>query len=121
MRRRLDVLALGFETATNLGLSVRRETFLTLILISVLVSASTALVGPVVFLGLLVVSIARIIDGTETHSRLLLTSALLSAITLVGGQMLMERVFQLSTPLSVVIDFAGGFVFLWLLLKRQHQ
>lgn len=117
LRHRLDVLALGRGTAITLGEPPRRLELEALILIAILVSVSTALVGPVTFLGLLVVSIARLVTPTETHRGLLPSAALIAAVTLVGGQLLMEHVFQLTTPLSVVIDLVGGLVFLVLLLK----
>lgn len=117
MRYRLDVLALGDDTAINLGENPRREQIRVLILISVLVSVSTALVGPVVFLGLLVVSLAHLVLPTAHHAVLLPSSALVSAILLVGGQTVMERVLAYSTPLSVVIECLGGTVFLVLLLR----
>ncbi|WP_261385921.1 iron chelate uptake ABC transporter family permease subunit [Tateyamaria omphalii] len=120
-RRQWDVLALGHDAATNLGVRVRRETVLALLLIAALVSVSTALVGPVAFLGLLVVSLARLIDPSVTHARLLPIAALVSAITLVGGQLVMERVFALSTPLSVVVDLLGGLLFFFLLLKGRFR
>jgi len=120
-RREWDVLALGHDAATNLGLRVRRETMSALMLVAVLVSVSTALVGPIAFLGLLVVSLARLVDGTETHAQLLPNAALISAITLVGGQLVLERVFALSTPLSVVVDLLGGLLFFFLLLKGRTR
>lgn len=119
-RRQLDVLALGHNAATNLGLRVRRETFIALSLVAILVSVSTALVGPVVFLGLLVVSIARFIEPSDNHGHILPVAAVLSAITLVGGQLFLEQVFELNTPLSVVVDLMGGAVFLWLILRRMR-
>ncbi|WP_235438908.1 iron chelate uptake ABC transporter family permease subunit [Candidatus Rhodobacter oscarellae] len=121
LRHRLDVLALGRGTAITLGEPPRRLELEVLILIAILVSVSTALVGPVAFLGLLVVSIARLITRTETHRYLFPSAALIAGVTLVGGQLLMERVFQLTTPLSVVIDLVGGLVFLMLLLKGLRR
>ncbi len=117
MRHRLDVLALGHDTAINLGENPRRKQIRVLILVAVLVSVSTALVGPVVFLGLLVVSLAHLILPTAHHAVLLPSSALISAILLIGGQALMERVLAYTTPLSVVIECLGGIVFLVLLLR----
>lgn len=118
MRRQLDVLGLGYEMATNLGEPVARRQKQALVLVAVLVAVSTALVGPVAFLGLLVVSIARLIAPNETHAMLIPLSALIVGIVLVGGQTILERVLGMSTPLAVVIDFVGGFVFLALLLRR---
>jgi iron complex transport system permease protein len=121
IRNRLDVLALGRTTAITLGEPPRRLELEALVLIALLVSVSTALVGPIAFLGLLVVSIARLITPTEAHSILLPSAALIAGLTLVGGQFLMERAFRLSTPLSVVIDLVGGAVFLILLLKGVRR
>ncbi|MFY0617492.1 iron chelate uptake ABC transporter family permease subunit [Shimia sp.] len=118
MRRQLDVLGLGFEMATNLGEPVARRQKQALILVAILVAVSTALVGPVAFLGLLVVSIARLITPNETHAVLIPLSAMIAGIVLVAGQTILERVLGLSTPLAVVIDFVGGFVFLTLLLRK---
>ncbi|MEP2920861.1 iron chelate uptake ABC transporter family permease subunit [Sulfitobacter sp.] len=121
MRHRLDVLALGETAAINLGENPKRSTYQILVLIAVLVSVSTALVGPMGFLGLLVVSLAHLVTPTASHATLLVSSALISALTLVGGQFVLERVLGMSTPLIVVIDVIGGIVFLTLLLKRKYR
>jgi iron complex transport system permease protein len=121
MRHKLDLLSLGPEAATNLGEDPRRGMFTVLVIVSVLVSVSTALVGPLAFLGLLVVSVARQITPTVSHAVLLPSAALVSAITLVGGQLLLEHLLQLSTPLIVVVDVLGGLVFLTLLLRRKPR
>lgn len=121
IRHRLDVISLGYDVAINLGENVRAVQLLALAVIAILVSVSTALVGPVAFLGLLVVSIAHLVTPSPYHSTLLLSSALISCLILVGGQTLMERVLQMSTPLAVIIDFVGGLVFLLLLLQRLKK
>ncbi len=118
MRYRLDVLALGRDAAINLGEDPRRDMFQALVIIAVLVSVSTALVGPLAFLGLLVVSLAHLVTPTPSHAVLLPSAALVSGIMLVGGQLLLERVMGLSTPLVVVVDVLGGLVFLTLLMRR---
>lgn len=121
IRHRLDVISLGYDVAINLGENVRGVQLLALAIIAILVSVSTALVGPIAFLGLLVVSIAHLLTPSPYHSTLLLSSGLISCIILVGGQTIMERVLGLSTPLAVVIDFVGGLVFLLLLLQRLKK
>jgi iron complex transport system permease protein len=119
MRHVLDVLALGREAAINLGVEHRRMVALVLVLVAILVSVSTALVGPVTFFGLLVVSIAYQITGSEKHRHLLPVASLLGAVTLLAGQLVLERVFALGTALGIVIEFAGGLMFIWLLLKGK--
>lgn len=117
MRHRLDVLALGHVLATSLGENPRRGEWQVLILVAVLVSVSTSLVGPVTFFGLLVTSLTYQILPTARHGAALTASALIAGIILVGGQTLMERILSLSTPLSVVVEFIGGLTFLILLLR----
>lgn len=121
MRRRYDVLALGREIALNLGVDYRRTLLLTLAAIAVLVSVSTALVGPVTFFGLLVSNLAYQAMGSDRHRHTVPAAVLLSVIFLVGGQTLLERVLQLSTTVSVVIEFVGGVMFLALILRRGRQ
>lgn len=117
MRHRLDVLALGPVLSTSLGEDPLKGQWAALILISVLVSVSTALAGLVAFFGLLVTSLTNQLIPSYRHATLLPASALVVGIILVGGQTVMERVLDLSTPLSVVVEFAGGLVFLILLLR----
>jgi iron complex transport system permease protein len=121
MRHQLDVLALGRDAAINLGVDPRGGMFRALIIIAVLVSVSTALVGPLAFLGLIVVSIAYLVTPTGSHAVLLTSAVLFSCLTLVGGQFVLERLLGLSTPLVVVIDGLGGVLFLTLLLRGWHK
>ncbi|WP_375688615.1 iron chelate uptake ABC transporter family permease subunit [Pseudooceanicola sp. LIPI14-2-Ac024] len=127
MRHRLDVLALGPDTATGLGENPTRLQRQSLVLICLLVAAPTALVGPMAaggfgpasFFGLIVSAFAHVITPTHRHAILLPSAALTGAIVLVGGQTVMERVLNLATPLTVVIELVGGVVFLTLLIRRR--
>ena len=114
----LDVLSLGRENAINLGVDYDKVVKKMLIVISILVSISTALVGPITFLGLLVVNITRGLLNTYKHKYLIPGSMLISSITLVGGQLIAERVMNFSTPISVVINFVGGIYFIHILLRE---
>ena len=64
---RLDILALGQTPAISLGLSYERMVVLSLALVAVLVSVSTALVGPVAFFGLLVAGLSCGLTGSDRH------------------------------------------------------
>lgn len=117
--RSLDVLFLGRENAINLGVEYDKVAKNMLIVISVLVSISTALVGPITFLGLLVVNITREFLDTYKHKYLIIGSMLISSVILVGGQLIAERILEFSTPISVIINFIGGVYFIYLLLKED--
>lgn len=112
-----DVLALGKAQAISLGVDHRRVVFLLLTIIAALVAVSTALVGPVSFFGLLVVSLARLLIGESKHRFLLPASVLLAVVCLVGGQTLLERVFGFNTALSIIVEFLGGIVFIVMVVR----
>lgn len=114
-----DVLSLGRDQAINLGIDYDIVIRKMLVIVSILVSISTALVGPITFLGILVVNLAREFLKTYEHKYLIAGSFLLSIVALVGGQLLVERVFDFGTPISVIINFVGGFYFIKLLLKEN--
>ncbi len=116
-----DVLALGRETSINLGLAHNRVATIVLILVAILVSVSTALVGPVTFFGLLVSNLAYQIAGTHKHRFVLPVAVLLAVICLVVGQLVLERVFAFDTALSIIIEFLGGIVFLVLLIRGMAR
>lgn len=117
MTRTLDVLALGREQAINLGVNYNRMVQLFLVIIAIMVSVSTALVGPITFLGLLVTNLTYELFRTYRHSIIIAACSLVTAVTLLGGQFVMERLFNLSIPVSAIINLAGGVYFIYLLLR----
>lgn len=119
LRHQYDVLSLGREIAINLGIDYRRTVTLTLALIAVMVSVATALVGPVTFFGLLVSNLAYVTAGSDKHKYLLPMAVLWGVVFLVGGQLLLERVLELNATVSVVIEFVGGLLFLFLITRKK--
>lgn len=121
MHRKLDVLALGRETATNLGVNFRQTVLIVLAMVSVLVSISTALVGPVTFFGLLVANLAYALLGSSRHAITLPAAILIAILCLAGGQLILERLLEFNTSLSIIIEFIGGIVFIILLLRGNTK
>lgn len=116
-----DILALGRESAITLGVAHRRATTQILVLIAVFVSVSTALVGPVTFFGLLVASLAYQFMPLGLHRFTLPAAVLAAVISLVGGQLVLERIFAFDTAVGIVIEFVGGLVFLILLVRGKTR
>ncbi|GAA0101402.1 iron chelate uptake ABC transporter family permease subunit [Paraclostridium bifermentans] len=117
----LDVISLGKDHAINLGVNYDKAVKKLIIVVAMLVSISTALVGPITFLGLLVVNVAKQLFKTYKHTYLISASILISILTLVVGQFLVERVFTFTTTISVIINFIGGLYFIYLLLKESKN
>ncbi|MET3560517.1 iron complex transport system permease protein [Bartonella japonica] len=118
-RHLLDILALGREAALNLGVDYHKAITTILIFISILVSISTALVGPVTFFGLLVANLSYELSPQTKHRTVVSIAILLAIICLVGGQFILEQIFHMAGRLSFIIEFCGGIVFLTLLMKGK--
>ncbi len=118
--KELDVLSLGKDHAVNLGINHKKLVNSMLVLVAVLISVSTALVGPITFLGILVTNLSRELLKTFKHTYLLIGAMLISSTALVYGQLLVERIFVFSTPISVIINFIGGLYFIYLLLRENQ-
>lgn len=121
LSRHLDIVALGRTTAQSLGLEYDRVVLASLALVAVLVAVSTALVGPVTFLGLLAASLAYAFIPTWRHIYLIPAAALIGASILIFGQFVFERLLGLQSTLAVIVEFAGGLLFLALVLRRSPR
>lgn len=116
--RRLNLLALGPDVSRSLGLDHKRELFIVLFLVAVLMATSTALVGPMTFLGFLVATLAYQFADTYDH-RLIFPVAVLSAFTiLAGAYFVMKNVFYAQGMVSILIELVGGTVFLIVILRK---
>ncbi len=116
----LDVLSLGKEHAVNLGVEYDSIVQRLMVIVAILISIATALVGPITFLGILVVNVTYEMFKTYRHSILLTATIIISVLALVGGQLVVERIFSFSTTLSVIINLIGGSYFLYLILKENR-
>ncbi len=116
---KLDVISLGQDHAINLGVNYQKFVLKTLIIISILVSVSTALVGPITFLGILVVSVSRKLYDTYKHKYRIVITFLFSAVILIAALLFTERIIKFSTTISVIINFIGGILFIYMILKEK--
>ncbi|PNZ66416.1 iron ABC transporter permease [Staphylococcus croceilyticus] len=119
LRPYLDVLLLGKAQAINLGVSYDKMTRILLIMVALLVSISTALIGPITFLGLLTVNLAHEFMKTFEHKYILPATILFSWISLFMAQWVVENLFEATTEFSLIVDLVGGSYFIYLLVKRR--
>lgn len=116
--RRLNVVALGNDTANNLGVNHRRELMILLLLISVLMAMTTSLVGPMTFLGFLVATIAYQLTDTYDHRLIFPVAALIGYVFLTGSYFIMRNFFDAEGAVTIIIELIGGSVFLLFILRK---
>lgn len=118
LARRLNVVALGSEISTNLGMNHKRQVMLTLTLVTVLMAMSTALVGPMTFLGFLVATLAYSLTDTHDHRRILPVAWLLGFVVLGGAYFLLRHVLPMVDTVTIIVELIGGITFLIVVLRR---
>lgn len=118
--KKYDVLLLGKENATSLGINYEKMSKKVILVVSVLMAISTALVGPITFLGLLVANLSYQFIKSYKHKYVIIAAILISVIALVGGQFLVERLFNYNSTVSIIINFIGGIYFIYLLLRENR-
>lgn len=119
LRHRLDVMALGHATAQGLGVDPRQMVRQVLLVSVLLVSVTTALVGPITFLGLIVANLAYQLSPSGRHAWTMPLASALAVVLLVAGQAVLEYVFAMGTVLSVIIEFGGGLLFIVMVVSRS--
>ena len=121
LRHQCDILLLGKYPAINLGIDYQRLTLTLLSMIALLVAIATAMVGPVTFFGLLVCALTNQMSTSMHHGKRLILVTLTAMLCLVGGQMIFEYVLGMAGVLEVVIELAGGLIFLVLVFRQYGK
>ena len=89
----LDVISLGKEQAINLGVDYDRCIRRLLMGVTLCIAVATAMVGPISFLGLIMANLARQFLRTFRHKQLILASTLFGMAILIGGELIVERIY----------------------------
>ena len=114
------MITLGKDQAINLGVDYDRTIRRLLLGVTLFIAIATAMVGPISFLGLIIANLSREFFKTYRHTTLIIGSFLIGIIILVGGQIVVERVYNYGIPISVFITVGGGIYFLYLLLRKRR-
>ena len=118
--RSANVLQLGDESAKNLGFNVSRTRLVISAVAVFLAVISTAVVGIISFIGLIVPHIARLLMGSD-HKYTIPFSMVLGAIVLLIADTLARTIGgSIEIPVGVITSIVGGPFFLYLLRKRGN-
>lgn len=118
MMSTLDVLTLGEPVAVGLGVNHRKTVMALFTIVSIMIAASTALAGPILFFGLIVANLAYSYAGTFRHVWTLPAAALIGIGALLLAQLVLEQLLGFGGSLSMIIELAGGLFFLYLVLRK---
>jgi iron complex transport system permease protein len=120
LARGLNLLALGDESAQQLGVDVERQKKLVLFATSLMVGAAVSAAGLIGFVGLIIPHLLRLVLGPD-HRLLIPAAALGGAAFLVLCDTLARSLLGGGDlPVGAITALAGGPLFLWL-LRRHHM
>ena len=117
--KNLNVLSLGKDVATSLGVKHQPSVIYTLVLVSILMSISTALVGPLTFYGFLVATLSYQAAPTYDHRYIFPMALAIGFLIMTSAYFLMYHVFHAQGVVSVIIELFGGIIFLTIILRKR--
>ena len=117
---RLNILALGDDAASALGLRTEPFRFFLIVISSLLAGSAICAAGLIGFVGLAVPHIARLIVGGD--NRLLIPASALIGASLVTLCDTLGRVIMPpgEIPVGIILALIGAPFFLWLLRSREN-
>lgn len=116
--RPLNLLSLGDDLARALGLRLVSTRAVLFTVVAVLCGAATAACGPIVFVGLMIPHLVRMITGPD-YRWILVYSALLGPVLVLGADIIGRLLLPSGeVPVGVVIGVLGAPVFVLLVRFR---
>ncbi|WP_183902461.1 iron chelate uptake ABC transporter family permease subunit [Rhizobium metallidurans] len=117
MAKPLDLIGLGDEAATGLGVGLGRARLFAIAISVLLTGISVSVIGPVTFVGLMAPHLARRLVG-GAHLTLIPTAALVGAIIVILADTLGRGLAPpMEIPVGVLTAVIGAPYFLWLLFR----
>jgi len=118
---KLDLLLLGERMARTLGVETRKLRMLSLLLISLLVTAAVYGAGVIAFLGLFSVTVARALVGPR-HRLLLVVGSLISVLTILVCDLLARSIAApIDLPIGFLTSLIGAPVLIFILARSAND
>lgn len=117
--RPLNALEMGDDTARALGAHLTRTRVIAMLAVTLLCGAATAACGPIVFIGLMIPHLVRVITGPDMRW-ILPYAAVLSPVLLLGADVVGRIIARPSElQVGIVTALIGGPVFIHLVRRKR--
>ena len=117
----LNLISLGDERASQLGVSTEKVKILLLVLASLIAASAVSVSGIIGFVGLITPHIMRLILGPD-HKRLFVCSALAGGIVLLFSDTIARTVLEpREIPVGIITSIIGVPFFIYLLLRSKRE
>ncbi|MFW0784682.1 iron ABC transporter permease [Gordonia sp. CPCC 206044] len=120
LAHKLDLLALGEVQAASLGVNVEVVRRQVIVLVSILTAAAVSFAGIIMFVGLIVPHVLRLIVGPR-HAILLPSSVVGGALVITAADLAARTMLgDADLPIGMFTSLIGGPVFFILLRRSRH-
>jgi iron complex transport system permease protein len=119
LRWRLNVLSLGEDEARSLGIDVRKDKIIVIVLAALTTAAATAVTGVISWIGLVVPHLVRMAVGPDNRKVIPLSAAFGASLLLVADDVA-RGVFAFEVPVGILTSLVG-IPFFIVLLKRSGK
>jgi iron complex transport system permease protein len=117
----LNLLLLGEQYATSLGLNIRKSKIFIILTTGLLTGAITAFCGPIAFIGIAVPHLARMIFKVNSHAIILPASVLLGICILLICDIVAQTPGNDGVlPINAITAFMGAPFIIYIIWKNQH-
>lgn len=120
LSKKLNIITLGKDISSVLGLNHRFYSLLLLSIISLLMAVSTAMLGSLTFYGFLVVTFTYELVGTSDHKYTYPFAILFAYLVITASYFFMYHIFNAQGVVSIIIELVGGIVFIIMMLRKHR-
>lgn len=122
LSKSLNLLALGDRYARNLGLKIDRARTLIILVAGLLTAIVTAFCGPIVFIGMAVPHLSKLVSRTSNHYTLIMNTGILGGITALLCHLIARLPgLEAALPINSVTAFVGAPVVISVIWKRRKE
>ena len=116
--KKLNILLLGDEIASNLGVDIEKTRLILIGIASLLAASSVSIVGMLGFVGLIIPHMTRLIIGSDNRF-LIPASALTGALVIMSCDTIARIIAKpMEIPVGIIMSLIGAPFFLFLLRRR---
>lgn len=122
LSKSLNLMALGDRYASNLGLKIKRARLLIILCAGALTAIVTAFCGPIIFIGMAVPHLAKLVSRTSNHFYLICNACILGATTALLCNLLARLPgMESELPINSVTAFIGAPVVISVIWKKRKE
>lgn len=119
LHRQMDIMLLGEDSASQLGVNTDRLKLVVLMVTAFVTAATVSVTGIIGFVGLVVPHVVRIFVGPK-HKKLYPYSFVLGGVFLILCDTIARSLINQEIPVGVITSIFGGPFFIYLLKKRKN-